>query len=665
MWDLGDPQSIFFKGLGLQFTLNHNKEEKVVWRADSAGKWQTLHDAKFSLYQDSSGGENWDYKTHKNHKNEVPLTFRGYQVTEGEKKIHEGLRASPFISTPTVNAHIHKFWQNFPKGLALENNVLRLELFPEAFADNYELQGGEKKTHTISLDFSGGQKALDTVEHPIRGLLPLDYYAQCEAMQHLENTCEDTPMNRLIATGLDDKENNYFLKREIIDEYGWRNFGDIYADHECLYLKESAPPFVSHYNNQYDSLYGFLRQFMITSDARWFELADDLALHITDIDIYDTLEDRDEYNGGFFWHTGHYLDASLSTHRSYSKSNYDESDPECLGGGPGSEHCYSTGLLYHYYLTGSETSKTTVLKLANWITYFYEGSGTLLSGLQQFKNVRLSQLKQALGGKKVSPHRYPLNRGVGNYINTLIDAFYLTEDRSYIKQIEQIIRGTAHPEDDPHERQFDDIEGTWFYTVFFQAVTRYLGLKEELKEYDAGYGYARSTLLVYAGWMANNEKIYLSTPEILDYPNDTWAAQEIRKAYIFFYAALYSTEGQQLFLDKANFFYDYVVTTLTASDTRHFSRILAILMQNHGPNRNLFKKLTANADSCIAPTDQTTQIESLTHLSATQILKQTIVDFAKLLVRFNLKKELCWLSVRSPAVKRLLERTKLSWLIKK
>lgn len=660
MWDLGDPGSIFFKALGLEFHLSN--AEKPAWRADGGDAWHQMNAAKFSLYQDSSGGENWDCNTHKNHCGKVPLTFRGYQVTEDEVKISEGLRASPFIATSAVTAHIHRFWQNFPKGLQLQNGVLRLELFPEAFADNYELQGGEKKTHTISLDFSGRANALDAVEHPAGVTLPLDYYSQCRAMQHLSATFEESPMHRLIATGLEDPEGNYFRKRERIDEYGWRNFGDIFADHECLYLKDNEPLFISHYNNQYDSLYGFLRQFIITADRRWFELANDLAIHTKDIDIYNTIRDRCEYNGGLFWHTGHYLDAHTCSHRSYSKVHYDPSNPERMGGGPGSEHCYSTGLLYHHYLTGCEASKESVLKLAHWITHYYEGSGTLLDRIQRFKAIDLPNLKKTLSGDKVLPHRYPLDRGVGNYINSLIDAFYLTDKRAYIDQIEQIIGDTVHPEDDIGKRRLEDVETTWFYTIFFQAIIRYLGLKEELAERDMPYDYARATLLAYARWMVAHEKPYLSQPEILDYPNDTWAAQEIRKANILFYAALYSSVDKRAFLDKASFFYDYVVTTLTASDTCSFSRILAILMQNHGPDLNLFEARIAAADSAAAATHQPQKIERIHYLSTMGILKKAVVDCVKLLIRLNPKKELRWLSLRSSAVERLLQRAKLTWL---
>ena len=75
-------------------------------------------------------------------------------------------------------------------------------------------------------------------------------------------------------------KNNFYQKREIVDEYGWRNFGDIYADHETDGY-EGDDLFVSHYNNQYDPIFGFLRQFALSGNAQWFDLANDLAHHVT------------------------------------------------------------------------------------------------------------------------------------------------------------------------------------------------------------------------------------------------------------------------------------------------------------------------------------------------------------------------------------------------
>merc|ERR1712000_180129 len=129
------------------------------------------------------------------------------------------------------------------------------------------------------------------------------------------------------------------------------------------------------------AIYGFARQFARTGDTRWFELMDDLARHVTDIDIYHTEEDRAEYHGGLFWHTDHYLDAHTATHRTFTRYNDTSSTPGQTGGGPASEHCYTTGLLYHYYLTGTEASRDAVLELAHWMIATHEGQGGLLEQL--------------------------------------------------------------------------------------------------------------------------------------------------------------------------------------------------------------------------------------------------------------------------------------------
>ena len=129
----------------------------------------------------------------------------------------------------------------------------------------------------------------------------------------------------------------------MIDEYGWRHFGEIYADHEAV----DRAGLVSHYNNQYDAIAGLASRFMQTGDARWWSAMCELAAHVTDIDLYHTTDDRAAYNGGYFWHTQHYVAAGTATHRSYSRLAVSS------GGGPSSEHNYTTGLLLHHFLTGS------------------------------------------------------------------------------------------------------------------------------------------------------------------------------------------------------------------------------------------------------------------------------------------------------------------------
>ena len=169
-----------------------------------------------------------------------------------------------------------------------------------------------------------------------------------------------------------DGDDRFERKREVIDEYGWRNFGDMYADHEAAF--HTGPLLVSHYNNQYDVVYGSLLQFLRTGDAAWMDLFSPLARHVIDIDIYHTSQDKAAYNGGLFWHTDHYRDAATCTHRTYSCSN--QAPGRLYGGGPCNEHNYTTGLMLHYFLTGSAQSRAAVIQLADWVIGMDDGART-------------------------------------------------------------------------------------------------------------------------------------------------------------------------------------------------------------------------------------------------------------------------------------------------
>jgi hypothetical protein len=84
--------------------------------------------------------------------------------------------------------------------------------------------------------------------------------------------------------------------------------------------------------------------------------------------------------------------------------------------------------------------------------------------------------------------------------------------------------------------------------------------------------------------MVENETPYLSRPDRLIYPNDTWIAQDIRKANVFYAAYRYATDDRNVLLIKARYFRDYVLKALSESDTLHFSRMQILMLQNHGPS---------------------------------------------------------------------------------
>ncbi len=644
-WDLGDPGSVYFSELRVDL-VSHNIDG-VAYRLERDDEWCSLkNESDLSIYQESSGGDNWCGNNHKNKHGAVPLKMRGYNVTHHAVEVTKGLRAIPIIHIESkyLNcvATFSKFWQNFPKAIDVNQDTLSLKVFPKQFPDIFELQGGEKKTHTFYFNFSDDKTALDWVEKPLIPKLPLSAYVAANAFPYLTEQSDHGKIEELIHAGIRGN-NNFFEKREILDEFGWRNFGDLYADHEAIGYQGSQP-LVSHYNNQYDPIKGFALQFVVSGDPAWFELMDDLAKHLTDIDIYHTVEDRDEYNGGLFWHTDHYLDASTCTHRTFSRDHNPESYLDYKkGGGPGNEHCYTTGLMYHYYLTGAEASKHAVLQLCNWMIKLHRGPSTFLDRLYKFFTKDIKVIRRLVSGESIPAYKFPLTRGTGNFINTLLDAYQLTNNNSYLTQVESIIQETIHPNDDIKKRNLGDIENTWSYTVFLQALCRYLALKEELDQLNEKFFYAQASLLAYASWMLEHEYAYLDKPEILEYPNQTWIAQEIRKANILYAAYYYSPDNNSDLLHKADYFYDYSISELESDGSYRYTRLLVLLMQNIGPHDYYLSKAHNKHEVQGVSVDY----GKPPHHSFTGILQGAFFDLFKRLSIISLKNELLWLSFRS------------------
>jgi hypothetical protein len=312
---------------------------------------------------------------------------------------------------------------------------------------------------------------------------------------------------------------------------------------------------------------------------------DDLARHVVDIDIYHTEEDRAEYNNGLFWHTDHYLEAHTAAHRTFTRHNETSSTPGQTGGGPASEHCYTTGLLYHYYMTGAPASRDAVLQLASWMRTSHEGQGGLLEQLLALKKHDLPNLKALLKGERPSPHQYPFTRGTGNYLNALLDASLLEPGEDWLEHAEGVIRKTIHPADNIEKRDLLEVETGWSYLILMTSIARYLYLKREAGETDSHYNYTRLAFIHYANWIRENERPFLSDPGQLEFPNDTWVAQDVRKAMLMFQAAELDLARAEDYQDKGNQWLADVCETLAQGKQKHYARILIILMQNYGPQQ--------------------------------------------------------------------------------
>ncbi|OWK47444.1 hypothetical protein [Fimbriiglobus ruber] len=602
-WDLGNGGSVYLKAFAILPPEGHRVGASRIHYSPEPGVPFQSTDRGIDIYQCSSGGEHWQSDNHLDRHRKIPLRYRGYRLDDKAKVERDGMRATPIIAkeqdgnwfgitTPT-------FWENFPKRLSADANGFSLNLFPSDSEGETELQGGEQKTHTFYVAFGR-----DTVTNepmvwcrsPLVVHADPEWYAVCGIVPYLtpKSTDPNTAYLALVDQAIEGPD-TFIHKREKIDEYGWRHFGDIYGDHEAVYHTGPAP-MISHYNNQYDCVAGFLYQFFRSGDVRWLTQGLECADHTVDIDVYHTDGDKAAYNRGLFWHTYHYAGADTGTHRSYPKilrrgpqaSTTTKMDQlgetaeklkksYAVGGGPASSHNYNAGLMLAYYLAGNPLYRDTAVDLAQFVLDMEDPSRTPF----RFLSREYTGLATESGG---GGYHGP-GRASANSILALLVGHQLAGDRKFLDKAEQIIRRVAHPKQNLDRLDLLNAELRWFYTMFLQALGRYLDYKIELGERDQAYTYARLTLLHYARWMADHERPILDTPEKLQYPTETWAAQDMRKVEVFQYAAKHAEGAENArFMERAEWFFRYVESKLSEFPTRSLCRPV-VLMMNFGWSR--------------------------------------------------------------------------------
>jgi len=582
LWDLGDRGSVFFHEFALKMVASDYATD-CQFRLGYSEEIVTVQSENLVIHQNSSGGENWDSPNHVGSSGKATVSFKGYTVTadhvgEDEKQVAQGLRATPWLklsaNNSAVTVAIKDFWQNFPCSLRARENALEVSPFPKEQGVAYELQGGEQKRHVIFLEINESEENMEIENFlfPLHVWVDPVFVRKSDVVPFLSlNSARSNTVYEKYIASLVEGATAHTLKKEIIDEYGWRNYGDLYADHEAVNNRDDMP-FISHYNNQYDCILGAAVQFLRCGEQRWYELFEKMARHVIDIDIYRTAGDKHSYNNGMFWHTDHYKRAATATHRSYSKAALEDGEKKgAYGGGPSNEHNYASGLLLYYYLTGDREAARAVQGLADWVLDLDDGRKNLF-GL-------IDEGPAGLASQTVDVSYHHPGRGAGNSINTLIDAYRLTRDRRYLTKAEEIIRRCIHPEDNIGELDLDEPEYRWSYLAFLQMLGKYLDYKFELGELDYYFHYGRESLLHYAEWMAENEKPYKEVLHKVDIPTETWPAQDIRKCHVFFLAARFGGKGSwQRYREKAFFYFARCLEDLLSFNTAYLTRPQVLLL---------------------------------------------------------------------------------------
>jgi len=97
----------------------------------------------------------------------------------------------------------------------------------------------------------------------------------------------------------------------------------------------------------------------------------------------------------------------------------------------------------------------------------------------------------------------------------------LTNDPKYLDRIAKLMRRTVHPNENLDRLDLLNSELRWFYTMYLQALCRYLDYKVNIGQRDADFRYGVASIIHYARWMSEHEHPTLSRPDELQYPTET------------------------------------------------------------------------------------------------------------------------------------------------
>lgn len=156
-------------------------------------------DSRVSLYQDSSGGKQWQ-KLDRNGYNRrifggdtVPgVSFRGYKVFKDGKEEFAGLRSPGLIDVRNNSRGLmlmfRDFWQQYPKALYGEKGRIAAKIFPDEAGRTFHVNRATGRTHEMLLLFHGPKHYpahmdwyLQSFSNPLLPRAPAEWYARTEA----------------------------------------------------------------------------------------------------------------------------------------------------------------------------------------------------------------------------------------------------------------------------------------------------------------------------------------------------------------------------------------------------------------------------------------------------------------------------------------------------
>jgi hypothetical protein len=183
-------------------------------------------------------------------------------------------------------------------------------------------------------------------------------------------------------------------------------------------------------------------------------------------------------------------------------------------------------------------------------------------------------------------------RESGNALLILVKAFEFTGNKKYLVAAGKICRKCISPSHNLTKMKMNQPEYRWMYLLFLQSVIEFIRVKEKLGECDKDYIYAMKSFNRYVEWMVEHEYSYLDKPDTLEFPNETWAMQELRKPHVLYEAAFMTDDKlfKEKLIAKADLLYEKAFSHFKSFGSRQYLTRPLVLAAAYGLIPIYFKR---------------------------------------------------------------------------
>lgn len=290
----------------------------------------------------------------------------GPQVSQEQKSPRDGHRATGWLLVPgQLAVHVRDFWQLYPKGFAVEEDAVVIELLPQLPADQYagasaddltklyywcdqgryKLRTGVRLTTEFVVDFDpreeGGRYA-DAAhwQQPLFAACSPAWYCQSGAFGPM--VPRQAGRFEVYERNLDRAFQTFLERRESVREYGFMNFGDWFGERKFNWG-----------NIEYDTQWALAANFARTGNLAMLRRAVQAESHNADVDTKHYGRDAGEVWAHATGHTGGYFPRAWKNMTLFNE------------GVSGTGHTWCRGHFVLYALTGERRYLETGRKIAD------------------------------------------------------------------------------------------------------------------------------------------------------------------------------------------------------------------------------------------------------------------------------------------------------------